>query len=111
MALAIRFERLIRAGDVANYADLARLGQVTRARITQIMNLRSLAPDIQEQILFWPATERGRDLLHLGQLQALTRILDWRHQRAWWRAINDRLAAGRPAGRRVSSPKRWENLP
>jgi hypothetical protein len=48
MALAIRFEDLIRTGQVAGYADLARLGHVSRARITQIMNLLLLASDIQE---------------------------------------------------------------
>jgi hypothetical protein len=60
MALAIRFEHLICAGEVTDYAELARLGHVTRARITQIMNLRLLAPDIQEQLLFLPIVERGR---------------------------------------------------
>jgi len=30
MALAIRFDGLIRRGDVANQAELARLGHVTR---------------------------------------------------------------------------------
>ncbi len=47
MALAIRFEQLIQAGEITDYAELARLGHVTRARITQIMNLRLLAPDLQ----------------------------------------------------------------
>ena len=39
MALAIYFDELIRSGKVKNYSELARLGQVSRARITQIMNL------------------------------------------------------------------------
>jgi hypothetical protein len=51
MALAIHFDGLIRDGVVKNYADLARLGGVSRARITQIMNLLNLPPDIQEEIL------------------------------------------------------------
>lgn len=42
MALAIHFEELVRSGAVADYATLARLGHVTRARMTQIMNLLSL---------------------------------------------------------------------
>ncbi len=49
MALAIRFEYLIKTGQVTGYAELARLGHVTRARITQIMNLTLQAPDIQEE--------------------------------------------------------------
>ncbi len=63
MALAIRFEQLIQDGHVADYAELARLSHVSRARITQVMNLRLLAPDIQEQILFLPKIERGRDMV------------------------------------------------
>jgi hypothetical protein len=39
MALAIRFDQLLREVQVASYAELARLGHVTRARVTQIMNL------------------------------------------------------------------------
>jgi hypothetical protein len=54
MALALRFEHLVQSGTVRHYAELARLGQVSRARVTQIMNLLHLAPDIQEAILFLP---------------------------------------------------------
>jgi hypothetical protein len=44
MALALRFDELIRTGEVADYAELARLGRVSRARVTQVMNLLVLAP-------------------------------------------------------------------
>ena len=52
MALAIHFDGLIRQGLVKDYADLARLGGVSRARITQIMNLLNLPPTEQEKLLF-----------------------------------------------------------
>ena len=91
MALAIRFEQLIQAGEVADYAELARLGHVTRARITQVMNLRLLAPDIQEQILFLPRIEGGREPVYLRQLQSITAVFDWRKQRQAWAEI---LAGG-----------------
>jgi hypothetical protein len=52
MALAIRFEGLLREETIQDYAELARLGRVTGARMTQIMKLFDLPPDIQEQILF-----------------------------------------------------------
>ena len=84
MALAIRFDQLIRAGEVADYAELARLAHVTRARITQIMNLLMLAPDIQEAILFLPRVERGRDPIHLRQIQPIALLPDWRKQRKLW---------------------------
>src|SRR5690242_18906811 len=52
LALAIRLEQLVQAGVIANYAALAKLGHVSRARVTQIQNLLLLAPDIQEALLF-----------------------------------------------------------
>jgi len=63
MALAIRFDKLIRDGVVKDYAELARLGQVTRARLTQITNLLNLAPDIQEEILFLPPVAGEREAI------------------------------------------------
>jgi hypothetical protein len=87
LALAHRFDSLLRQGAVANGAALARLGHVSRARITQILNLLHLAPDIQEQILFLPLSRRGRDRVHLRQLQPIARIPDWRQQRLLWRKL------------------------
>lgn len=71
MALAIRLDQLIRDGVVADQAELARLGHVTRARLTQIMNLLCLAPDLQEEILFLPTFERGRNPLTEKQLRPI----------------------------------------
>jgi len=84
MALAIRFERLLREGVFESYTELAALGHVTRARVSQIMNLLNLAPDIQEQLLFLPRTQRGRDPIHLRQLQPIAGTPDWRKQRRLW---------------------------
>jgi hypothetical protein len=75
---------LVRSGAVRDYAELARLGQVGRARLTQIMSLLHLAPDIQEEILFLPRVQSGRDRMHLDELQALTALLDWQEQRHRW---------------------------
>ena len=60
MALAIRFDGLLRQETVRDYAELARLGKVTRARMTQIMKLLDLAPDIQERILFLPSVSLSK---------------------------------------------------
>ncbi len=84
MALAIRMRRMIDAGEVRDYAELARLGHVTRARMTQIMNLLNLAPDIQEEILFLPPIESGRDPIRELQLRPITAVPDWRKQRQMW---------------------------
>jgi hypothetical protein len=66
MALAMRFDELIRSGQVTGYAELARLGHVTRARVSQIASLLGLAPDLQEEILFLPRTLRGRTRFSSG---------------------------------------------
>lgn len=87
MALAIRFNGLIHSGEVADYAELARLSHVSRARITQIMNLLLLAPDIQEAMLFLPRVPQGRDPIYLRQLQAIALVPDWRKQRKIWLAM------------------------
>jgi hypothetical protein len=87
MALALRFEKLLRCGAVANYAELARLGCVSCARISQILNLLQLAPDIQERLLFLTRKTRGRDPIHLARLQPIAAKLDWSQQRPLWREL------------------------
>jgi hypothetical protein len=59
-------------------------------------NLLVLAPDIQEALLFLPQTERGRDPIHLRQLQPLAAILDWGQQRLLWRTLQARKGSDRP---------------
>ena len=87
MALAIHFDELLRSGVVTDYAQLARLGHASRARISQVMNLLALAPDIQEKILFLPQTDRDRDPIRERHLRPITAVLDWRRQRRMWRAL------------------------
>src|SRR4051794_14144509 len=87
MALAIRFEDLVRRGEVQDYADLARLGHVTRARVTQIMNLLMLAPELQERILHLPPVEFGRDPLKEWQVRSVAKQPIWAKQRRRWRAL------------------------
>jgi hypothetical protein len=92
MALALRFQGLLQQGLIANSATLARLGHISRARVSQILNLVVLAPDIQEALLFLPPTEKGRDPIHLAQLQPLAAVLDWRQQRRLWQELQSNQA-------------------
>jgi hypothetical protein len=87
MALAIRFEKLLRDGVVPNQSELARLVHVTQPRMTQILNLLHLAPDIQEEILFLPPVQTGRDSLHERAMRVLTREPHWESQRRLWAGI------------------------
>jgi hypothetical protein len=90
LALAIRFEQLVCAGTIRTYAELADLGHVSRARISQIMLLLQLAPDIQEEILFLPPARRGGDAIHMWQVLPIAVLLDWPAQRRRWRALRSR---------------------
>lgn len=87
MALAIRCEQLIRNGTVSDQSELAHFGQITTARMTQIMLLLNLAPDIQEQILFLPHTQRGRDLIRETDVRPIAATLPWSQQRKMWGEI------------------------
>jgi hypothetical protein len=85
--LAIRFEGLVRSGAIANYSEIATLGHVSRARISQVMNLLNLSPDILESILNLPRTQGRRDPIHLRQLQPIAMTHDWGKQRRQWREL------------------------
>jgi hypothetical protein len=76
MALAIKFQDLVDRGDVRDYADIARLGYVTRARLTQIMNLSLLAPEIEEGILFIGNSGASRET----QLRVVVALPYWQDQ-------------------------------
>jgi hypothetical protein len=97
MALAIRFDGLLREETIRDYAELARLGRVTRARITQIMKLLDLAPDIQVQILFLPhvSLQNGTGLTERNLRPVVSRI-DWREQRCLFRTILHRPHSNAP---------------
>jgi hypothetical protein len=87
MALAIRLDGLIRSGQLKDQAAVARLGRVSRARVTQVMNLRFLAPDIQEQLLFLPPVTEGRAPVLLRHVQPIAREICWGKQREMWKAL------------------------
>ncbi|MCW5976669.1 MAG: hypothetical protein KIT09_01265 [Bryobacteraceae bacterium] len=93
MALAIKFQDMIDRGEVKDYADLARLGFVTRARVTQIMNLLNLHPDIQEQLLCARSA-----IPNERSLRSVVAEVEWRAQRHLWSRLGGSTPhAGNPA--------------
>jgi DNA invertase Pin-like site-specific DNA recombinase len=84
LALALRMEQMIQEGRVKKYSELAQLGQVSTARITQIMNLLHLAPDIQEQILSPDAAQAG---LREAAVRKLCSVVLWSEQRIRWQDL------------------------
>ena len=66
LALAHYLQGKIDRGEIRDRAELARRLGITRARVTQILDLTLLAPGIQEEVLFMeavdgkePKSERG----------------------------------------------------
>lgn len=86
MALAIKFQEMIDRGEVRDYADLARLGFVTRARITQIMNLLNLAPAIQSDILETNVIAARSSRWPESRLRPITTLVHWGDQTRRWGA-------------------------
>lgn len=81
MALAIKFQAMLRDGTVRDQTELARLARVTQPRMTQILNLNFLAPDIQEEIMFLD----GRLTISEKVLRPITVEARWAAQRRMWR--------------------------
>ncbi len=84
LALAHQIDGMIRAGELRDLADAARAIGVTRARMTQIMNLLLLAPEIQEAILDLPPVKQGRDPISERMLRAIVAEAEWELQMAIW---------------------------
>ena len=80
LALAHKLDGLVQAGTVRDYAELARLGHVSKTRVSQIMILLHLAPDIQEYVLFLSGDEAG--FLTEPTLRTIAREPCWDHQHA-----------------------------
>jgi len=87
MALAIKFDRMLQDGVVGSQTDLAALARVTQPRMTQIMNLLHLAPDIQEEILFLPPVTEGRDPVTERDVRDVAIVTQWAVQRTSWQNL------------------------
>jgi hypothetical protein len=91
MALALKFEQMIRQAVVPDYAVLAAVGRVSRARVSQIMNLLNLAPDIQEQILFLGREAADRCGICEQAIRRMSALLLWNEQRTYWAALTSKI--------------------
>jgi hypothetical protein len=94
LALAIYFEEMVRTGEAIDYADIARLGCISRERVSQIVALRWLAPDIQGAILD-PSEGRHPPCSEV-QARRIARTASWPEQRKRWRALQS-------AGKRIDT--------
>jgi len=85
LALAHQIDGMVRAAELRDLADAARAIGVTRARMTQIMNLLLLVPEIQEAILDLPPVTSGRDPVSERTLRPIVAESDWNKQIKMWR--------------------------
>ena len=90
VALASRMQSMIDSGEVESFQQLAELGRISQPRMTQIMSLLNLAPDIQEELLYLPEVMQGKAAIHEKLLRPLTTEMDWRVQRRMWGRIKAR---------------------
>lgn len=87
VALAIHFQDMMDRGEIRNHADLARLGCISRERVSQVMMLAWLAPDIQQQVLGLPKTPGGRFPVSETALRTIARVASWAEQRTRWEGL------------------------
>jgi len=76
LALAHKWEGMVRRGDVNDYAEVARLNGLTKGRVAQVCCLALIAPDIQERLL-----NGGYICLQTVHLRQVGRQVVWQKQR------------------------------
>jgi hypothetical protein len=90
MALAIHLQGLIDDNKVLDYSHIASLAGLTRARITQIMNLNLLAPRIHEDIIFLPKIRQGSDPISERAIRSIALEPRWDKQITAWKEISEK---------------------
>jgi len=74
LALAHYIERAIERGVIKGNSDAARVLGLSRARLTQVMNLLLLAPEVQARILAGEIATTEHDL------RQVVKVADWKTQ-------------------------------
>lgn len=86
LRMAQEWRRQLDAGDVRTQAEIARHAGITRARVTQVMGLLHLAPEIQEYLLTLPDTA-SRPAITEHALRPIAQIEDAKNQLAEFRGL------------------------
>jgi hypothetical protein len=86
LALAHMIDAAISAGRLRDQRDAAQRLGLTPPRVTQLLALLQLAPDLQERVLFLEAVD-GVEPLTERELRPVTRVLGWAEQRAMSPAV------------------------
>ena len=100
MAQAILFEDLLARGEATDHSDLARLGAISRERVSQVMKLLWLAPDVQDDILRLPPVRRGDFSIMVPEVTAITDEVLWEDQRILWSNLKEKKKLSEPSDAR-----------
>ena len=92
LALAHHLDAQIRAGVYDDMADAARKLGLSRGRLTQILNLTLLCPDIQSELLSLPPITAGRDPINERVLRPIAAEPVWEWQVEMWNRRNGKTA-------------------
>jgi len=95
LAFAHHVQRSIDAGQFTDQADVAARFKLTRARLSQLLALTFLAPDIQEAVLSLKAVD-GVEPLRERALRPVARHTRWDLQRAEWARVVATRGLGGP---------------
>lgn len=85
---AIEWQTLLYSGEVTTRNEIARRERISAARVTQIMSLLHLVPEIQEYILAMPETTHC-PVVSIRSLRAITKIENHREQKKAFAALLD----------------------
>lgn len=94
LALAIHFDNMMRQGDAKDYADIGRLTCLCRERVSQIMRLNYLAPDIQMELLYLPPMPACLFPISETAVRRIANLLSWTDQRREWAALKQKASLG-----------------
>ena len=84
IALAHHLERGLTSGRFPDRNMLAPLLGVSKPRVTQLLLLPLLAPDLQERLLFLETTEQGGEPVSEAMIRPIAMAASWAQQRAMW---------------------------
>lgn len=94
LVLAYQIQELFDKEKAKNLGQVGQWLHMTHARISQIMNLLFLAPDIQEEILF---SDEGKVLqLTEHKIRKIPMEVSWAKQREMWNEICKTLVNSPP---------------
>ena len=92
---AIEWQALLESGEVSNQAAIARREGITRARVTQVMGMLRLAPEIQQHVLSLPDMVR-RQAISERALRPIAQLPQARQQLHAFQELLTPLGAAEP---------------